>query len=81
MSKSAQGVTGFESKRLVPDDRLEVGASNVDGDDDDDEDDDGGSSTADSDDSDYIPHTVIMPFMWLFFSIPKPWDQSYQKLE
>lgn len=58
VSKSAQGVTGFESKRLVPDDRLEVGASNADGDEDDVDDGDDGSSTADSDDSDYIPHTV-----------------------
>ena len=61
VSKSAQGVTGLEAKRLVPDDRLEVGASNgddVDGDDDDDE----GSSSADSDDSDYIPYKVGFDF-------------------
>ncbi len=56
MSKSAQGVTGLESTRLVPDDRLEAAAK--DGDDDDDNEEEG-SSDADSDDSDFIPYKVL----------------------
>jgi len=56
VSKSAQGVTGLESTRLVPDDRLEAAAK--DGDDDDDNEEEG-SSDADSDDSDFVPYKVL----------------------
>ena len=61
VSKSAQGVTGLESKRLVSDDRLEVGTADVD---DVEDDDDEGSSSADSDDSDYIPYKVCLISIW-----------------